>query len=204
VINPRLHGTGDFITYERDLKTDKVATTWAEFCNTWALLWTYDTRPFRANAYVLGQLAVSRSLGINYLLGIGPDGQGELHPAAYQNMAVLAGWMKKNGDAVHSVQPLPAGETANVPATAKGSARFLFAIPEFRKVSGLPGMSDDMLPLSDLTLTLKGISKKPESVTLLGDGSELPFEYSATTVKIKFPATQRTKLVDVVQVVLKP
>ena len=204
VINPRLHGTGDFTTYERDLKTNKIATTWAEFCNTWALLWTYDTRPFRANGFVLGELAISRSLGINYLLGIGPDRQGELHPAAYQNMEVLAGWMKKNSDAVHAVKPLPHGETANVPATAKGRVRFLFAIPEFKKVAGLPGMPDNMLPLSDITLILKGISQKPERITFLGDGSELPFEYSARTVTVKLPSAKRTKLVDVVEVALNP
>ncbi len=203
VINPRLHGTGDFLTYERDLKTNKVATTWAEFCNTWALLWTYDTRPFRSNAFVLGQLALSRSLGINYLLGIGPDGQGELHPAAYKNMEVVAGWMRKNGEAVHAVKPLPTGETANVPATANGSKRFLFAIPEFKQDAGRPGMFDkDMLTPTDTSLTLKGVSTKPEHVTLLGDGSELPFEYSANSVTIKLPAAKRTNLVDVVQVVL--
>jgi alpha-L-fucosidase len=169
------------------------------------LLWTYDTRPFRSNAFVLGQLALSRSLGINYLLGIGPDGQGELHPAAYQNMEVLADWMKKNGDAVHAVNPLPAGESSNVPATAKGNSRFLFAIPEFNKVNGAPGMFDkDMLPPSDATLILKGIPGKPVRVTLLGDSSDLPFEYAAQTLTIKLPATRRTKLVDVVQVVLKP
>ncbi len=205
VLNPRLHGTGDFITYERELKTNKVATTWAEFCNTWALLWTYDTRPFRSNAFVLGQLALCRSFGINYLLGIGPDGQGEFHPAAYQNMEVVSGWMKRHGEAVHAVKPLPAGESANVPATAKGSARFLFAIPEFDKVAGAPGMFDkDMLPPSDVTLTLKGISTKPESVTLLGDGSELAFEYAAKTVTVRLTSAKRTKLVDVVQVALKP
>lgn len=205
VINPRLHGTGDFITYERDLKTNKVATTWAEFCNTWALLWTYDTRPFRSNAFVLGQLALCRSLGINYLLGIGPDGQGELHPAAYQNMEILAGWMKNHGEAVHSVKPLPTGETASVPATAKGNARFLFAIPEFKKTGNVHGMFDkDMLPPSDLTLTLKGIPTKPESVTLLGDGSKLSFEYSEKTLTVRLPSAKRTKLVDVVQVTVSP
>lgn len=205
VINPRLHGTGDFITYERDLRTNKVATTWAEYCNTWALLWTYDTRPFRSNAFVLGQLALSRSLGINYLLGIGPDAQGELHPTAYKNMEVLAGWMKKNGDSVHSVKPLPSGESANVPATAKGRERFLFAIPKFNKSAGVPGMFDkDMLPPTDITFTLKGISQKPERVTLLDDASELPFEYAAKTVTVNLPATKRTKLVDVVRVTITP
>jgi len=201
LINPRLHGTGDFITYERELKTNKVATTWAEFCNTWALMWTYDTRPFRSNAFVLGQLAKSRSLGINYLLGIGPDGQGELHPKAYENMAVLAGWMKANGEAVHAVRPLPRGESANVPATSLGSKRFLFAVPAFRPGGKNNGPYDeDMLPPRDETLTLSGIDSKPASVKLLADGSPLPFEFAERTVKVPLPATKRSKLVDVVQI----
>lgn len=200
LINPRLHGTGDFLTYERDLKTNKVATTWAEFCNTWALLWTYDTRPFRSNAFVLGQLALSRSLGINYLLGIGPDGQGELHPDAYKNMEVVGGWMKANGVSVRAVRPLPAGESSNVPATAAGGRRFLFAIPEFQKTGNQPGMFDkEKLPLSDATLTLAGVSGKPASVTLLGDGSALPFEFSGNAVTVNLPAARRAGLVDVVQ-----
>jgi len=200
VINPRLHGTGDFITYERDLKTNKIATTWAEFCNTWALLWTYDHRPFRSNAFVLGQLATCRSLGINYLLGIGPDGQGELHPNAYKNMAVLSGWMKVNSAAVHAVRPLPTGESANVPATASDGKRFLFAIPEFQKTGKQAGMFDkDKLPPTDTTLTLRGVSGKPSRVTLLGDGTPVSFDFAGKIVTVKLPAAKRTGLVDVVQ-----
>jgi len=201
VINPRLHGTGDFVTYERDLKTNTVAKTWAEFCNTWALLWTYDNRPFRSNGFVLGELATCRSLGINYLLGIGPNGQGELHPAAYRNMEVVAGWMRKHGDAVHAATPLPAGEKASVPATAKGRTRFLFALPLFKPDGKRPGMFDkDMLPPEDALLTLKGLRAKPSTVVLLSNGSALSFEYSEGELKVRLPATLRSRLVDVVKV----
>jgi alpha-L-fucosidase len=149
---------------------------------------------------VLGQLAKSRSLGINYLLGIGPDAQGELHPDAYKNMAVLADWMKVNGEAVHAVKPLPAGESANVPATALGKKRFLFATREFRKNGKQEGMFDkDLLPLSDATLTLSGVSEKPLSVTLLGNEAALPYDFSGATVSVKLPAAKRSGLADVVQ-----
>jgi alpha-L-fucosidase len=77
VMNPRLHGKGDFITFERRLNTDKVHDGWAEFCNTWASNWSYVEQPARANGFILGQLARSRSLGINYLLGIGPMKSGD-------------------------------------------------------------------------------------------------------------------------------
>src|SRR6185295_10377595 len=119
VINPRLHGHADYVTYERTLPTGIAkATEWAEFCNTWTNNWSYVPQPFRANGYVLGQLAQSRSLGINYLLGIGPMASGDLEPAAYANMAVVADWMKVNGIAVKNATPLPDGERASVPATA--------------------------------------------------------------------------------------
>ena len=56
VINPRLHGHGDFVTYERKLTTDKVATGWAEFCNTWTGSWSHQEIPFRSDAYQLGPI----------------------------------------------------------------------------------------------------------------------------------------------------
>src|SRR4029079_19609874 len=131
VINPRLHGHGDFITYERTLGTDKVATTWAEFCNTWTNSWPHVAgAAFRSDGYVLGQFVTSRSLGINYLLGVGPMSTGEFTPEIYQNMDVVAGWMKQNGAAVRGTKPLPSDESASVPATASGQTRYLFLLPK--------------------------------------------------------------------------
>lgn len=201
VINPRLHGTGDFITYERTLKTNKVATTWAEFCNTWALLWTYDkNRPFRSNAFILGQLATSRSLGINYLLGIGPDAHGELHPDAYKNMAAIAPWMKIHQASLIGAKPLPAREKSNVPATSLGNRRFLFAIPAFGNASGNPGPYDtDMIPPGDVTLTLSGVDTAPTAARLMEDGAAVPFEFKDRTVTVRLPKERRTKLVDVIE-----
>jgi alpha-L-fucosidase len=197
VINPRLHGLGDYITYERNLKTDKVAIGWAEFCNTWQSNWSHTETPFKSNGYVLGQLARSRSLGINYLLGIGPKADGDLSSGAYENMAAVAEWMKKNGASVHGAKPLPPSESASVPATAAGTTRYLFAIPKFQSDGNL---DKDILPAQDETLTLKGLTAKPSSVKLLGDGSDLKFEISKGVVSIQLPAAQRTRLVDVVQI----
>ncbi len=203
LINPRLHGRGDFVTYERTLKANKVATTWAEFCNTWALLWTYDNHPFRSNAHILGQLAQSRSLGINYLLGIGPDGNGELHPEAYRNMAAIATWMKIHREAVTVAKPLPKGESSNVPATSLGNRRFLFAIPSFGHASGTAGPYDaEMIPPGEVTLTLSGLKAAPAAAKLMGDGSSLPFEFKDGVVTVRLPKEKRSRLVDVVELSL--
>lgn len=199
VINPRLHGHGDYVTYERRLPADlKRAPGWAEFCNTWTSNWSYVPQPYRANGYVLGQLALSRSLGVNYLLGIGPMPDGELEPVVYRNMAELAGWMKVNGAAIKEAGPLPQDEAASVPATAAGDTRYLFALPKFRDGGAY---EKDMLPPADETLTLRGVAR-PTSVTLLGDGSHPQYSFADGVLTVRLPAVRRTRLVDVVRVEL--
>src|SRR4051794_10456503 len=132
VINPRLHGKGDYITFERKLTADKPVKVWAEFCNTWTNAWPYTKEPFRSNGFILGQLATSRSLGVNYLPGVGPMATGEFTSEIYENMKVVGGWMKANGESIHGTKPLKDNESASVPAVASESARYLFALPKFR------------------------------------------------------------------------
>lgn len=198
VMNPRMHGKGDFITYERKLNTDKVAEGWAEFCNTWTTCWAHMEIPFRSNGYILGQLVKSRSLGINYLLGVGPMATGELCDGVYSNMGVVGGWMKKNAASVVGAKPLPSSETASVPATTSGSTRYLFLIPEFKDNGAY---DDDMLPLKDENISLSGITK-PKSIRLTSDGSVLDFVYANGKIDVKVPAAKRSKLVDVIKVEL--
>lgn len=199
VINPRLHGHGDFVTFERRMNIDKPVTGWAEFCNTWTSSWSHQDLPFRSNGFVLGQLATARSLGVNYLLGVGPMSNGEMCDDVYKNMAVVAEWMKANGSSVHAAKPLPSGESSNVPATSMAQTRYIFAIPKYKDNSM---RDEDMLAMTDEKLTLKGVATKPESVKLMGDGSDLHFDYVDNTVTIDLPAAKRTKLADVVQVQL--
>jgi alpha-L-fucosidase len=198
VINPRLHGRGDFITYERTLGTAKVATGWAEFCNTWTTGWSHQEIPFRAPGFVLGQLATCRSLQVNYLLGVGPMATGEFCDGIYQNMAIVRDWMKTHRTAVTRTKPLPPGESASVPATASGPVRYLFALPQF-KAGGT--YEKDLLPAADTTLTLTGVAK-PTAVSLLRDGGTLSYDYRGTTLLVQLPASKRSQLVDVVRVEL--
>jgi alpha-L-fucosidase len=198
VINPRLHGHGDFVTYERRLTVDKPPGGWAELCNTWTGSWSHQDLPFRSSAFVIGQLAKCRSLGINYLLGVGPTRDGEFVDDIYKNMAVVGGWMAKNGESVKDVTPLPDRESASVPATAAGRVRYLFAMPQFR---GEGMMDRDLLPAKAVEMELEGVAK-PTAVKLLGDDSAVEFKYAGDTLSLTLPAEKRSGLVDVVKVEL--
>jgi alpha-L-fucosidase len=199
VINPRLHGTGDFKTFERTPPKEDPGDIWAEFCNPWTNSWANsNTLPFRSNAFMLGQFVTMRAWGVNYLPSVGPKADGSMPDAVYQNMKVIGDWMKINGQSVKGVKQMPASEWASVPATANNNNRYLFAIPEFKD----GGMYEkDRLPANDTVLVLKGISR-PKIVKLLGTSNKLEFNYADGQVSIKLPARVRTDLVDVVQVKL--
>lgn len=199
VINPRLHGSGDFVTHERKLRMAEIhpGMGWAELCNTWTNAWPHTPQPFRSDGFVLGELAKCRSLGMNYLLGVGPMSTGEFCDDIYKNMGVVAGWMKANGESVHGGTPLPPGESANVDATANGQVRYLFLEPKFK---GNGTYDRDVLPAEDETVTLKGLKASPRSVTLLNDGAAMKFDVDGDTVKVRVPASKRTKLVDVLKI----
>src|SRR5262249_31941049 len=153
---------GDFRTYERTLAADRPVNGWAEFCNTWTSSWSHQEIPFRANGFVLGQLVTAHSLGVNYLLGVGPTRTGEMCDGVYENMAVVAGWMKANGESIRGTRPLAGAESSSVPAVASGSARYLFAVPQFKGGE----YDENYVAPQDQTITVKGV-KKPAAVTLL-------------------------------------
>ena len=206
VMNGRFHGHGDFINFERTLTATKPADGWAEYCNTWSDYWPYVIgAKYRANGFVLGQFVQCRSLHINYLLDVGPMSDGELPDEVYTNMAVVADWMRVNGEAVHGTGPLPDGESANVPATARypmgtnsTMARYLFALPQFKSERAV--YPEDQLLPQDATLTFSNNwMGTPLSATLLRDGSKLDFTCTNNVVTVQLPAAKRSNLVDVVK-----
>jgi len=199
VINPRMHGKGDFKTFERTPPSKDPGDIWAEFCNPWTNSWSNsNTIPFRSNAFMLGQFVTMRSWGVNYLPSIGPKADGSMPAADYQNMKVFENWMKLNSRSVKNTDELPTGESASVPATASGNFRYLFAIPEFKN----GGMYDeDQLPAKDTTIVLK-TAAKPKSVKLLATQKPLVFKRTDKEISIQIPASLRTNLVDVIQVEL--
>lgn len=208
VLSPRYFNNGDYLSYEGpdllgNIKEKGIPNGWSEWCTTWVKNWDYSPEEYYANGMILGNLAIAHSFGINCLLGIGPDAQGELAPNAYKNMKVVADWMKKNKPSVIGSIPLPKGETANVPGTASkdGKTRYLFANPKYKQ--SIAAKDKDMLPLTDETLTLNGLKQAPANVILLNDGKSLKFDYKNEVVTIYIPVVRRTNLPTVAKIILK-
>lgn len=199
VINPRLHGKGDYITYERHLpeaRPEKIQ--WAEFCNPWNGVWSYVERPYKPLGDVTSELARCRAWGINYLLGIGPMGNGDLPPEAYENIERFGNWMKNRREAFYDVRPLPVGEASSTLAAAKQNIRYLYLLPPQKKKDET---KEHAVLAVDSAVVLEGVAA-PRSAHMLSDGGKLDFDYTDRKMTIHVPERYRTDQVEVVRVVL--
>ena len=190
VINTRMHGKGDFITLERQLRDDPALAEgkWGEFCNPWNGTWSYVPKEFKDLNLVLTDLVRCRALGANYLLGIGPMADGDLASEAYKSIDNFSQWMKQFHEAIYATKRLSKEEKSSVPAVSKGDDRYLYIIPE---KGGLQKNTD---------IVFQGAPARPASVTLLSDGQAVPHTLSDGVVTIHLPHDRASALVDVIRI----
>ncbi|WP_135546431.1 alpha-L-fucosidase [Paenibacillus cymbidii] len=186
VVNPRMHGYGDYLTPECKLPPEKPEGWW-ELCENWtdsAGSWGYmKEERYRSTGYVLARYVKVRAWEGNYLLNVAPDGNGELPELCYRRMLELKEWMKMNGEAVNGVTGIPVPEACNVPATRSGNTWYCH-----------------LLPCHEGVIRIQGITC-PQSVTLLWIRQEAAVAFADRTLTIEVPDNFRTEQVDVVKVV---
>lgn len=180
VVNPRMHGHGDYSTPEVSFPKTR-PDGWWELCAIWNRAWGYtNDERYRPLSSVLAEFVRVRAWGGNYLINMGPRPNGELPEVAYQRMAELEAWMKHSGVSVTGAGPAGWPEKSSVPSTSKGGTVYLHALPDFKGA-----------------MELKDV-EKPARAKLLRTGKELPIQYENRAVRVEIPAAQRTGLVDVV------
>jgi alpha-L-fucosidase len=137
--NPNGNGIriGDFTTPFECSKPTYVPSKWWDNCEIWtggSAGWGYDkTGSFRSNSEFFEHLVACRSLGGNYLINLGPSGDGELHPNYYKTTAEIAGWMKHSKESVIGADPSPGVERSNVMITTRGNNWYLHLFPNFKQ-----------------------------------------------------------------------
>jgi len=184
VVNPRMHGVGDFDTPEGCMPGEQ-PDNWWELCECWPDAgWGYDARheEYRPTGWMLSRLAQIRGWGGNYLINVGPKATGEMPDVYYRRMAELAEWMKYGAESIFETEPGPFPKQVNVPTTIKGKTWYLHVAPDFV----------DTLEIQDV--------EKPAAVTLLQTGKGLAHSFGNGALQIDLPASVRTDLDDVVAV----
>jgi alpha-L-fucosidase len=130
VVNPRMHGVGDFLTPECEMPGSRPEGWW-ELCD---ILpdgpWGYvRDAPYRSTGWLLGRLAQVRGWGGNYLVNVGPGPDGELPEQYYDRMEEIEAWMEHSGTSIFGVEPAPAAAACTMPLTVGADAWYVHVLP---------------------------------------------------------------------------
>ncbi len=120
IVNERIgNKAGDYAVSEQKLHTDGANRPW-ESCVTLSAGWGYNRfdTSWKTPEVVVRQIVDVASKGGNYLLNVGPTGEGEIPAPALERLAAIGRWMQANGEAIYGCTPWRVQAEALESATA--------------------------------------------------------------------------------------
>jgi alpha-L-fucosidase len=140
IINSRVgNRLGDYGVQEQKIPGSGDTQPW-ETCMTLNKHWGYflGDEDWKSPAVVIHNLVDIVSKGGNYLLNVGPTGQGIIPAGAVKDLDAVGAWMKVNGDSIYGTSASPLKETPDWGrVTKKGNTLYLhiFDWPKDGKLS---------------------------------------------------------------------
>ena len=118
---------GDFITPEQRIPATGLPNVDWETCMTLNTTWGYSEHDhaWKDDTTLIRNLIDVASKGGNYLLNIGPKGDGSLTPETVKLFKAIGGWMKVNGEAIYGTTASPFANLDWGRATRKGNVIYL-------------------------------------------------------------------------------
>lgn len=172
IVDRSVHGIYEnYTTPEREIPEKPLNYPW-EACDPLGDNWGYvPNDPMKSTNKVIHTLAEIISKGGNYLLGIGPDGNGEFDPRVNKTLKEIGNWMKTNAEAVYGTKPIAPYADGNFRFTQKGNSVYAFyLVPE----------NNTQLP-QNLQFSFP---KKFKKVSVLGSNKAVKFEQQANNMNI--------------------
>ena len=142
IVNDR-GGKGDYGTPEQTIPGAAPKNAW-ETCMTLNGHWGYNKADhnWKSTTMLIRNLIDCASKGGNYLLNVGPTGDGLIPFESVSRLQEIGAWMKQNGDAIYGTIPGPFRKLDFGAATIKDDKLFIFVLdaPTDRKLY-LTGLS---------------------------------------------------------------
>ncbi|HEY1790866.1 MAG TPA: alpha-L-fucosidase [Verrucomicrobiae bacterium] len=109
IINDRVKGAGDYETPEQYIPPNGLPGHDWETCMTMNDTWGFkrDDNDWKSTQTLIRNLVDIASKGGNYLLNVGPTGEGLIPDASIERLNEIGQWMKVNGTAVYGTSAGP-------------------------------------------------------------------------------------------------
>jgi len=174
IVNNRNQLPGDFSTPEQEISAAKGGRAW-ESCMTMNDSWGYQAADdaWKSPKQLVRNLVSCARDGGNYLLNIGPRGDGSIPEDSVRMLTEVGQWIGHNGHTIYESEPcrVHASEFANF--TRKGNTLYMH-------VHFWPGE----------TVALGGLKNKVLSARLLADGK--PVEFQQEQFRVRFTGLPKT------------
>ncbi|WP_035803829.1 alpha-L-fucosidase [Kitasatospora mediocidica] len=180
IVNERVKrdlGLGDFACPEQTVPAEPLGRPW-ETCATMNGAWGYTSwaeNSYRSVQTILQEFVTVASRDGNYLLNIGPKGDGTPTPGSVTILQGLASWMAVNSDSIYG--------TSGSPFTAEPSwGKFTRKSGKlFAHVFSWPSNGTLQIPLIQNTINRVHLMSDP--------GTSLSYTVSGGTINVSVPAT---------------
>ena len=169
IVNNRNQLQGDFSTPEQRITAEKGDRAW-EACMTMNESWGYQKADdaWKTPKQVVRNLVTCARDGGNYLLNIGPKGDGSIPEESIRILNAVGSWMDRNGSAIYGADRCQVRRSNFANFTRKGNRLYIHA-------HFWPGE----------TLALGGLMTPVKSARLFASGKKVDFEQDKFRVRFK-------------------
>ncbi|MFI5382098.1 MAG: alpha-L-fucosidase [Tepidisphaerales bacterium] len=180
---------GDFITPEQHIPATGMPGVDWETCMTLNTTWGYSDHDhaWKSDETLIRNLIDIASKGGNYLLNIGPKGDGSVPAESIRSMQAIGAWMKTNGESIYATSASPFVKLDWGRCTQKkldgGNTRLYLHVFDW------PAGGKLIVP---------GLTSKPSKAALLADGKSLAVSADAGQVIVTVPAEAPDKIATVI------
>jgi alpha-L-fucosidase len=180
---------GDFITPEQHIPATGMPGVDWETCMTLNTTWGFSEHDhaWKSDETLIRNLVDIASKGGNYLLNIGPKGDGSVPPESVKSMKAIGAWMKVNGESIHATSASPFPSLPWGRATQKGAALYLH-------VFDWP---------ADGVLDVPMKADVAKAVLLAASGTALAVTADGAHLKIRLPASAPDPIATVIRLDLR-
>lgn len=172
---------GDFITPEQHIPATGMPGVDWETCMTLNTTWGFSEHDhaWKSDETLIRNLIDIASKGGNYLLNIGPRGDGSIPAESTASLRAIGAWMKRNGEAIYGTQASPFASLAWGRCTQKknsaSSTRLYLHVFDWPKDGQL------LVPVAS--------AHRPLRANLLGSTKPLAVTTGPNGIAITLPAT---------------
>lgn len=184
VVDRTVHGENEnYITPEGRIPDHYLPYPW-ETCMTMGTAWPYKPNDqFKSAGTLIRNLCRIVARNGNYLIGIGPDANGEFDPTVYVRLKELGAWIAVNGEAIYDTRPVKPYEHGDCVFTGKRNG-VVYAIVLTR---------DDTGTLPEKVSIPSELAANTGKITLLGYGTLDSDDAKDDQTAIPIPAAARAQ-----------